>query len=259
MAWKMAAMSMSMRLPQTRRFTEIDFLMIAIWASFLLVFVNRKPFGFMAWAIAGGGLMIVQHLYNVCYKGQKSEGNLVIAALTLIFQSLSGAVLGLINAWTPVTYDAQLAKLDMGIAPAVRAWTEAHVTVNLLLNTVYSALPFMLLLCAMSLSGRNRVRLVYSIVVAGILVVPCYLIFPAVGPIHAGDPNADRNCMPSMHLTWALLMFINSKGVMKYITGVFAILTAAATLSMGEHYVLDLIAALPWTGLITVVSRKLAK
>ena len=85
---------------------------------------------------------------------------------------------------------------------------------------------------------------------AGVLGSLLYLLCPAVGPVWAQTPGAPRNCMPSMHLTWALLLFCYSPRWLRPFAAIFALLTALATLGLGEHYVLALVAALPFTWLM---------
>jgi hypothetical protein len=60
-----------------------------------------------------------------------------------------------------------------------------------------------------------------------------------------------------MHLTWALLLYIYSQGKLKPLLMVYVILTAASTLSTGEHYVPDLVAAIPWTAFIVLLTDKI--
>ena len=79
-------------------------------------------------------------------------------------------------------------------------------------------------------------------------------MFPAVGPFHVGDPNAPRNCVPSMHLTCALFLWTNTRGWLRWVTATFAFFTALATLATGEHYVFDLVVAVPWTWFITTLA-----
>jgi predicted membrane-bound spermidine synthase len=57
-----------------------------------------------------------------------------------------------------------------------------------------------------------------------------------------------RNGMPSMHIGLSLFLFLNSRKAktwIKWVTGIFFILTATATLVLGEHYIIDWFGALP--------------
>ena len=81
-----------------------------------------------------------------------------------------------------------------------------------------------------------------------------YFLFPTVGPGHFDwanqmpMPHAPENCMPSMHLTWAFLIAMNLRSKpLRIVLWVYAVLIAVATLAPREHYLIDLIAALPYT------------
>jgi len=62
-----------------------------------------------------------------------------------------------------------------------------------------------------------------------------------------------RNAMPSMHMTWALLVWWSAwelTPLARFIASCFAALTFLATLGFGEHYLVDLIVAVPFALLI---------
>jgi hypothetical protein len=98
-----------------------------------------------------------------------------------------------------------------------------------------------------------------------ILAWPFYEMFPACGPVYAfsGFPwhipklvaphvmrlNAYPNCMPSVHMTSALMFgfFLGRWRVGRWLGSVNVALTVLATLGLGEHYLIDLLAALPFT------------
>lgn len=240
------------------RFSSIDFLWLSLWVAMLVPCLTMKVPIFLPWIMAGGAVLIARHFYSVVWHGQPDEGNLIIAVAMPVFCLLSGAALAWVNRITPVLYDRQLAQWDFGVAPAIRAWALARWWVIDPINVSYRALPLAMLLVLVATSGLRRRRLLYAMALAGVLAIPCYLLCPAVGPVHVNDPLAPRNCMPSMHLTWTLLLCVNASGRVKWLAGAFAAFTALATLATGEHYLPDLIAALPWTALITLLANKLA-
>jgi membrane-associated phospholipid phosphatase len=121
---------------------------------------------------------------------------------------------------------------------------------------VYAALPFFLMACVATLKGLPRKRLLLAIVIGGVICPFFYFLFPAVGPAHVGDPRAPRNCMPSMHCAWTLLLCVNSRGIGKWVFGVVAFMTAWATLATGEHYSLDLVGAVLWVWLLVAIANK---
>jgi hypothetical protein len=55
-----------------------------------------------------------------------------------------------------------------------------------------------------------------------------------------------RNAMPSLHVAWMLLLFWNTlrrAWWIRFIAAVYLVLTALATLGLGEHYLADLMVA----------------
>lgn len=80
-------------------------------------------------------------------------------------------------------------------------------------------------------------------------------VFPSVVPSSAAlvmppvIPGVPRNCMPSLHTAWALLVFWQSRafGLRGSVLGAFFLaLTALATLGFALHYLVDLLAAGPF-------------
>jgi hypothetical protein len=97
-----------------------------------------------------------------------------------------------------------------------------------------------------------------------------YLIFPITGPLFVfGDafpvtppaveqvlagplvvPDVPRNCMPSLHTAWALLLWWHSRGLSRWLrvaAGSFLGFTILATLGFGAHYAFDVVVAFPST------------
>jgi hypothetical protein len=63
-------------------------------------------------------------------------------------------------------------------------------------------------------------------------------------------PMAPRNAMPSLHFSAALLVYWNTLGMRRasrIAAGLFLAGTAFATLALGEHYLIDLIVAFPFS------------
>lgn len=149
-----------------------------------------------------------------------------------------------------------------------------------LLHWVYIELPVAAMMVAVyqlrnvTTRGWPRHDLVRTFLVLGVVGPAIYMLFPVVGPTYAfgtdgqgfqvGDywptilPPVDlsphavafdhvtaRNCMPSMHLAWALAVFVHSRGGARWarwggtlwLSG-----TIIATLGFGYHYGVDLIA-----------------
>jgi hypothetical protein len=128
---------------------------------------------------------------------------------------------------------------------------------------VYLALP---LLVALAWVLERPIKLFRAVVLGAILAFPMYLLFPAIGPKyvfadfpiigHYGEFWAPRDCMPSMHVTWALLAVLNLRNHRwRWIFAVYAALMSLATVAVGEHYCVDVIAAFPYTFAVNWLAR----
>jgi hypothetical protein len=62
-------------------------------------------------------------------------------------------------------------------------------------------------------------------------------------------PAFPRNAVPSLHLTWALLIWLNTRGLPRWARAAAAALALATvfdTLATGEHYLFDLVVSFPF-------------
>lgn len=160
----------------------------------------------------------------------------------------------------PSTIDASLRAVDLVLGLdgfAMTRWLVSH-GLYFLVPIIYSSLP---LLMALAWAIERPGALLRAAVIGAALAVPFYLIFPAAGPqfAFANFPSAaarlvpvgwmhPRNCVPSMHFSWALLLALNiSNWRWRWIFVVYAVLTAFVTVASGEHYFIDVIAAVPFT------------
>ena len=140
---------------------------------------------------------------------------------------------------------------------------------------IYIALPLPLaLVYAAHLRGKkeNALAVMLAFLVTGPVGVLFYNMLPACGPVHvfgAAFPlhplattdamhmivvpivlKGARNAIPSLHMTWVLLVWWNSRGLRRWVRAialVFLGLTAMATLGTGEHYFIDLVVAFPFS------------
>jgi len=138
----------------------------------------------------------------------------------------------------------------------------------------YRVLPAALMLVyAQQLVRRGEAAL--SVFLAFFLAGPVGIIFynllPACGPIylfphfprdamtavqvrelvlHPVVVIGNRNAFPSLHMAWALLAWWYGKGLVTLTRALLAMFlagTALATLGLGEHYFIDLVAAFPFS------------
>jgi hypothetical protein len=177
---------------------------------------------------------------------------------------------------TPRTYDRFLYAFDLSLgfnaSFAMGVVFRAQTALRLAAGLVYSSLPVNLcLLCALWLRRRPKgapdVRVIFAAL--GMIGFALYQFCPAAGPIYLFGkgfpfqppaisalpmatlllPDVPRNAIPSLHVAWCLLVVYNSWWYRSWILRSYAVicllLTAAATLGLGEHYLVDLIVALP--------------
>ena len=121
-----------------------------------------------------------------------------------------------------------------------------------------------------ALGDMNPRRILLGCAAAGLAAVAAYLICPATGPRYAfpGFPTArpgplplagmvvspefPRNAMPSLHLAWAWMLYHAARPVawLRYATLAWLVGVGLATLWTGEHYLIDLVVAVPFAAAV---------
>ena len=188
---------------------------------------------------------------------------------------LSGVAVSLAATVIPTTYDPFLYAFDLSLgfrtSFVVGQFFRSHAAIAYAAALAYNYLPIGLIaLRIVQLRHGDRgvdLRLIFATL--GAVGFSLYAICPAVGPVHAfsGFPDnlpasvalaripiglMPRNAIPSLHVGWALLVFVNawsgswSRWVAVW-AAIFLALTALATLGSGEHYLIDLVVAVPLT------------
>jgi hypothetical protein len=157
------------------------------------------------------------------------------------------------------TYDAFLYRIDLALGLDPFVWMRivlAHRWLYESLMTAYMVLPIVL---ALAWIMERSTAMLRAVSIAPALAMVIYNLVPAVGPIHAFTPahtlapleaiaNSPRNAFPSMHLTWALLIALNAqRREWKIAAWTFVVITGMATICSGEHYYVDLLAAVPFS------------
>jgi hypothetical protein len=184
---------------------------------------------------------------------------------------------------TPMTYDRLLYIVDTkflatktGVPPSwvIGRMFVDHNWLRSACGYVYNSLPLGLAIClAFQWQDRKRkiwypLDLRWLSVTLGCVGFLLYQICPAAGPVYLFPqqfplvvPNLDwivaapgwigevpRNGMPSLHLAWTMLLFWNVRHRAWWIStaaAIYVMLTALATLGLGEHYLVDLMVAVP--------------
>ena len=176
---------------------------------------------------------------------------------------------------SPLKYDRYLYGLDLVLgSPAFR------------LGRVFAAMPtfasleaFIYYSLPLALTGWYAAHIAWSdrhpsilrmMYVNALLGFSLYFVVPAAGPSYTFPTfpyaplhialalipvAAAPNCVPSLHVAGALLIAWSS-GRAKIPAAVYLLLTVLATLGFGEHYVIDLVIAVPYALLIQGVGEK---
>ena len=203
----------------------------------------------------------------------------VPAALFVASEWCASYLLDMTEALHPKTFDVFLYAFDSSLRVQISFLVGQLLLKNPLLRTaslaIYIALPLPLALvyaCQLRRIPEKALVVMLAFLVTGPMGVLCYNLLPACGPVHlfgAAFPwqplsTADamrlniapvlikgaRNAIPSLHMTWVLLVWWNSRGLARWvrtIAAVFVALTVLATLGTGEHYFIDLVVAFPFS------------
>lgn len=179
----------------------------------------------------------------------------------------------------PTTLDLYLYSFDasLHVQPAfvVGQWFARLHVFAVCSMMIYLALPVAIGLVFAGCVVRDRVQAMPSVVaflITGPVGACFYAMFPALGPVHVfrgGFPwnplayeqaknlllepiavAGPRNAIPSLHAAWIFLVFWYARrlSLMERIgAGIFVFFTLCATLGTGEHYLVDLVVAVPFT------------
>lgn len=199
---------------------------------------------------------------------------LIFLAWPPLFVTLLGG-LRLITVASTVRYDEYLAVVDSALGQPSFVlgrivWQHPWLHSFALQYYAWSLLFPMIVLVPLFLSGRVQMgfRGFLAFLASPMLAGFIYKAFPASGPVYAFSsypfavPNLDTlhvltlhsapNCMPSVHTSVALLAlaFLWRWPLGKVFGFIHVFLTVFVTLGLGEHYLIDLIAALPYTAFV---------
>jgi PAP2 superfamily protein len=230
-----------------------------------------------------GGLMLLTRAVDPTNLKRIYLPSVVLLALVLISQlMLIGTTIR-----GRATFDAYLQAFDLSLTwPPVFGLGRIFQRLNRspqIAQITYLLLPMMVAaVCAGYIRFRNSSpwTILKIMAVAGILGYAGYLLFPAVGPAYIpeftfptvpfslGDitpwhprillapAGAARNAMPSLHMAWALLLWFNARalpGAFRILTLIYVLLTIVVVLGLGEHYIADLVVALPFSVLVQAI------
>jgi predicted membrane-bound spermidine synthase len=206
------------------------------------------------------------------------------AARTLLAACLLVAPMGiaaylcllLTTALHPLTLDLYLYKFDSTLgfqaSQIFGMVVDANPALMAVLSTLYKHLPFAVpIFFAMQVTRRTTApaNIILVQMLSALVALTLFQFFPASGPRYAFGssypyllspahewpatwasvmPEA-RNAMPSMHFGWSLALWLNSLYLgNRWLRAALALLLGGnvlATLGLGEHYLIDLVVAVP--------------
>ncbi len=214
-------------------------------------------------AVIGLVALLIAVLWMLKDEKDKTRPILVFAlVLNLFYGWLLSVVLGRADGLLPWKYDHVLLCLDdsLGLSSASIALPFQGIW-QIPLKVVYELMvPMMVFWYLLSRNWNRSGPLVFAYVAELVGGPILYAVLPACGPIYALGttwlhspvvrPNLVRlsgmpNAFPSLHLGTALLFVLFAEGKFWRIVSVgFLLLTALATLTAGQHYVIDLVPGL---------------
>jgi hypothetical protein len=164
---------------------------------------------------------------------------------------------------------------SLGIRPSVLGVRlfDAFPRFGLLCTLCYVALPLgIVALQALQRPERTENDIVVAFVSTAAIGYALYSVFPVVGPmtafgaaypqhlpaigtVHGAEiiapTNAPRNGLPSLHAAWAMLIWINARGLdptARRVLRIFATANLFATMGVSDtHWLTDLVVSLPLT------------
>ena len=226
-------------------------------------------------------LAVVWRWFAVPADARRSEYILLIAIFTLIVSPAAQAVAESMSRVRPMKMDLYAYAADeylgqpafvLGRLVAPHAWAKV------LLNEVYGLLPIGVIgtLAAAIVRRSTGVSAMVWAFVINLLAAPVfYLLVPVCGPVFAfpmfpADPghviphmirlDAAPNGIPSVHTSTALLIawFSRKSRVGFLAAAVYLLLMVAATLASGQHYAVDLLAAVPYAAGVVWLTKRVA-
>jgi len=258
--------------PNGRRKVLLSLLVGLVW--FLLARVTGPFLDCLMWLFFYSGIVAILIEAAIPYVKRGSGSSLpqMLFVPGLIFSS--GLALFLGQKLTAITLDRFLYVFDgsLGFQPGFVAarFLYGYAWLNYLAALAYVTLPITGTFVWVALDKRRPAagrRFAISCVALGVFGWICYCIFPAVGSpiamaasfprvtptIALSDvvptvaPPGNRNCMPSLHTAWVIVIWWYSSGLRlphRAILAVWLVLTLASTLA--NHYFIDMALAVPF-------------
>ena len=267
---------------------------VVFWAFgfFFLRNILKSPDNVVVSAMLGFGAsaILVQSITIIIATGARRREALIVflpGIIVLGYVIVSWLYIPLTCTLRPTTYDAQTYAADFSFGHAlcfdVGRFFKTFPIVQKIAECIYGLLPLgvvFLYSIKRRESPDSSANTLNGFLLPGVAGFFLYFVFPVVGPAYFfGDRfpfypplpgslpanlplthTVPRNCMPSLHTAWALLIFWQARHCPRWVRAVAAVFfvgTLSATLGLGLHYVVDLIVAFPFTlAVLAFLSKK---
>ena len=267
------------------------------FSFFYFVFndVSRLPYWYLS-GVPQAGLGVASFCI-IFYKAIFAAGDdrninraLLIGSACIFLVALNiECYLQLTSAIHPLVYDPSAYKFDLSLGANFSSYIAVLLNTHPLLRSVtvlaYFLVPYgFSVLFGLYVSSPDKVpvNILFVIFTSMFCAYLFYHITPAAGPQYAfgklfplAMPSAaeinsaysviapaPRNAIPSMHFGWTFIMWVISlryNFVVRTAFGLLMIFNIFATLGLGEHYLIDLIIAIPFMLFVFAFCRKSLK
>ncbi len=214
-------------------------------------------------------------LFLVPTDRKRTEWLLAVLAIALPADVIAEGTAGALSRLRPLKYDEFVYRIDglFGQPSFVLGrLVEQHKSLVMLVSVSYGLLPMVIVVVFATYLWRRTeaesLRVLWAFALNLFAAVPLYLLFPVCGPRFAflnfpdhallvGTPHlltiaAAPNGVPSVHTSSALLIlwFLRPWRWGRYFGAAFLALTVLATLGSGQHYLFDLLTAVPYAAAV---------
>jgi hypothetical protein len=228
--------------------------------------------------VAVGSLLVLAivtlwFLFPSALDRRRSEYLLLVTIFSALLSGLAQAIANRLSVLRPLKYDLYLYRMDAVLGQpsfALGRLVAPHRWLQLVLEFAYGLLPVVvsILLGAYIWKREAECGTVLKAFLLNLLFAPAfYLVLPVCGPVYAfptfprAQPNviphlialsAAPNGLPSVHTSTALLLlwFGRRWNLGRWLGCLYLVLIVAATLASGQHFLMDLLAAVPYAAAV---------
>lgn len=215
--------------------------------------------------------LLISFLWHAAHPRDRGFGKIATIVLSCaIFGTYCPKLIAIIGRLRPLKYDLYIYRLDglLGFEPSFslaklirpHLWLFAGV-----LAAYYGLMVMIAFALVIQLKrGDPVLPIIQAFLINAFAAIPFYLLIPVSGPYYAFPQfphlpgpvsphpaliNFPPNGVPSLHMSAALLLayFARKWTVLRWVFWLFCGITVIATLAIGEHYLFDLLAAVPYT------------